>query len=348
MTPRTSAGEAWHGEALAAGFHPERLALLARQAVDRCRLDLGGRRVLTEAATGAYVSTAVVAALAGAEVTALTRSTRYGTAEQVQRWTHRVAVAAGVADAIEVVEDLSPALISEADVVTNSGHLRPLDESFIAHLTPGAAVPLMMEAWEIGAGREDVDLPALQHRGVSFAGTNERIPAVGVFDYLGVMAVKLLVDAGIAVHGTDLLLLCDNPFSDYISRTLQACGARVTVERSPAALAHCEPVDAVVLSLTPASTPRLTRTHLESAARRMPGVVIAQFFGDVDRAAAADLSVPCWPDPAPAAGHMGVLPSDIGPEPIVRLQAGGLKVGQVLLTAEHERTEFDRGFLDVL
>ena len=34
--------------------------------------------------------------------------------------------------------------------------------------------------------------------------------------------------------------------------------------------------------------------------------------------------------PAPRPGHMGVLPSAIGPEPIIRLQAGGLKVGQLL------------------
>ena len=27
---------------------------------------------------------------------------------------------------------------------------------------------------------------------------------------------------------------------------------------------------------------------------------------------------------------MGVLPSAVGPEPVVRLQAGGLKVGEVL------------------
>jgi len=27
---------------------------------------------------------------------------------------------------------------------------------------------------------------------------------------------------------------------------------------------------------------------------------------------------------------MGILPSDIGPEPIIRLQTGGLKVGEIL------------------
>jgi len=79
----------------------------------------------------------------------------------------------------------------------------------------------------------------------------------------------------------------------------------------------------------------------------MPDAVVVQLFGDVDRAAAGELGIGCWSDPPPPHGHMGILLSHIGPEPIVRLQAGGLKVGQVLLTPESERTDFDRGFLDV-
>jgi hypothetical protein len=43
---------------------------------------------------------------------------------------------------------------------------------------------------------------------------------------------------------------------------------------------------------------------------------------------------------------MGVLPSDVGPEPIVRLQCGGLKVGQVLRLPPIMRTAADREFLD--
>ena len=37
-----------------------------------------------------------------------------------------------------------------------------------------------------------------------------------------------------------------------------------------------------------------------------------------------------WPEKAPKPGHMGILPSALGPEPIIRLQVGGLKVGQLL------------------
>ena len=55
-----------------------------------------------------------------------------------------------------------------------------------------------------------------------------------------------------------------------------------------------------------------------------------QYWGDVDRDALTDAGVPVWPPRPPAPGHMGVLPSAIGPEPIVRLQSGGLKVGELL------------------
>jgi hypothetical protein len=45
---------------------------------------------------------------------------------------------------------------------------------------------------------------------------------------------------------------------------------------------------------------------------------------------------------------MAVLPSAVGPEPIVRLQAGGLRVGQVLLTPQAARTPNDLEYLDEL
>ena len=48
------------------GLNPLRLVRLMRQAVARCELDLSGAVVLTEAASGAYVVTPVLAALAGA------------------------------------------------------------------------------------------------------------------------------------------------------------------------------------------------------------------------------------------------------------------------------------------
>jgi hypothetical protein len=43
---------------------------------------------------------------------------------------------------------------------------------------------------------------------------------------------------------------------------------------------------------------------------------------------------------------MGVLPSRVGPEAIVRLQAGGLKVAQVLLQPASARSVQDLEYVD--
>ena len=332
------------------GLRAERLALLARRAVDTMALDLRGARVLTEAATGAYVVTPVLAALAGAsQVDAVTRTTRYGTVEDVTAATMALAARFGVADRIHVhpVDDL-PALVPHADVVTNSGHVRPIGASLVVSMKPTCVVPLMFEAWEIDMGRDDVDLDALRAHGIRFSGTNERHPAVDVFSYLGPMAVRLLGDGAISVYGARLLVLCDNPFAPYLERGLSAAGAEVVMaDRFDADLVHPQ-LDAIVVSLTPRGAPVLGAIELAAIADRAGGVCVAQFWGDIDRGDAAGAGLPVVPVSDPGAGHMGVLPSAVGPEPIVRLQAGGLKVAEVLMRSPADRSPADREYLDEL
>ena len=93
------------------GLHNGRLTDLMRSAIERCNLDLSGLTVLTEAATGAYVVTPVIAAMAGARrVLAVTQSTRYGTVDEVRSATLELARHAGVADriGIEIVTGKEP------------------------------------------------------------------------------------------------------------------------------------------------------------------------------------------------------------------------------------------------
>jgi len=180
------------------GLDPRRLAALIEAAVDGCRLDLTGKIVLTEAACGAYVVTPILAACAGAErVYATTKSTAHGTFEEVVAQTLGVAELAGVRDRIEIVTGRSSAIVSHADIITNSGHVRPIDREMIGWMKPSAVVSLMFEAWEFRPG--DVDLRACRDRGIRVGATNERHPDVDVFSFLGPMAVKLLLDAHVSV-----------------------------------------------------------------------------------------------------------------------------------------------------
>jgi hypothetical protein len=329
------------------GLRPERLLRLARQAVDATGLDLDGANVLTEAATGAYSVTPVVAALGGAaSVVAVTRESRHGTVADVTRETCALAELAGVVDRISIVTRLTDEQLAAADVVTNSGHLRPLDACFVSKMRPDAVVPLMFEAWEIDLGRDDVDLAALRARGIRYAGTNERHPAVDVFSYLAPMAAKLLNDAGVAVYGSRIVLLCDNPFMPYLRDGLGRIGAYVSVAPSVAGAELDDDVDAVVVALAPTEKDVISAIDVERIAARAPGALLAQFWGDVPRDACREARIACVPATEPGRGHMGILPSALGPEPIVRLQTGGLKVASVLRRPTASWSDDDRSYVD--
>ena len=328
------------------GLDPRRLIRLMSAAIDRCGLDLSGLTVLTEAASGAYAITPVLAAMAGADVYALAAGTVYASSEEIRKLTVELARIGAVRDRIQLVYQKDPAFIGAADIVTNSGQVRPIDADMIAQMKSSSVVPLMYESWEYR--QTDVDLQACRERNITVAGTNERHPGVDVFSFLGQMAIKQLHDAGIAVRGSHILLLCDNSFRPFIVADLQNAGAEVTesCEVTTDALSrHC---DAVILAMHPREAPVFTEADARLLSQRAPGAVLIQYWGDADRTALVAAGIPVWPLEPPRPGHMGVLPSAVGPEPIVRLQAGGLKVGQVLARGIEKASADDLAFVQVL
>jgi hypothetical protein len=312
------------------GFEPARLVTLARERIAELGLDLRDRTVLTEAATGVYVITPILAALAGARrVFALARDSRHGRKSAAVAWLHHVAEIAGVADVTSIVDSVPEAVLDQVDVVTNTGHLRPIDGRIVDALPSHAVVALMFEAWE---WREaDIDLAACRRRGIPVVGVNERHETIDVFSYLGPLAVRLLQDAGIAVYRSTIALVCDNEFGPSLLAGLAAQGAQVTHATSVPELAP-QAFDAALIALRPAENDdRVRADDARLLAGMSPHIVVAQFWGDMDRTALLEHGLAIWPPNAPARGHMGILLSAIGPEPVVRLQAGGLKAAQIAL-----------------
>ncbi|HWF72790.1 MAG TPA: hypothetical protein VG186_05575 [Solirubrobacteraceae bacterium] len=328
------------------GLNPERLARLMYATIEGCRLNLSGHTVLTEAATGPYVVTPVLAALAGAEVHALAAPTRYATSGELEELTSELADRVGVLDRVHFVSDKHSEIVAAADIVTNSGQVRPIDAEMVSEMKLGAVVALMYESWEYRA--EDVDLDACRARDILVAGTNECHPAVDVFAFLGPMAVKQLHDAGIAVYRSRIVVLCDNPFAAFIARGLRACGAEVVAAAGLSESDLAEGCDAVLVALQPHAGYVIDSAAAALMSRAAPGAVLVEFWGDTDREALTAAQVPVWPAAAPAAGHMAVLPSAVGPEPIVRLQAGGLKVGEVLARGLDQASPIERAFVQLM
>ncbi len=229
-----------------------------RQRIEILGLDLRGLTVVTEAATGAYACTAPIAAMAGAaRVHAVARDTaRYGSFDDAAAATLSLARAAGVADRITVSRALDPRMLAECDILTNSGHLRPICGETIARLPDRAVIALMFEAWEYREA--DLDLDACRERGIRIAAVNERHPAVGVFPFLGPLAVRLLSEAGLPPCGARIVLLCDNPFAPFIERGLTERGAFVVNAARVEAVGSGE-ADAVLVALDPSMERRTGR-----------------------------------------------------------------------------------------
>src|SRR5262245_37960370 len=329
------------------GLHPARLARLVDEAVARCALDLRGAVVLTEAATGSYVVTPAIAARAGAaRVYAMTRSTRFGSIEQVTAETMELARLLGVENTIEILSERQRAVVEQADIVTNSGHVRPIDAEMIGWMKPTAVIPLMYEAWEF---RPEVrGAAACRRKGILLAGTHERHPAIDVFGFLGVLAVRLLNDAGLAVYKRSILLVCDNLFSPFMQRGLEQTGAVVEVVTSISAANKAATHDAILVAATPRPNPVLSEEDARQIAASWPGAMVAQYFGALDRPLLSSLGIAVWPRQEPRRGHMGILPAEIGPEPTLRLQSGGLKVGEILWRYREQPPAAAREFLDDL
>ena len=224
------------------------------------KLDLAGLTVVTEAATGAYACTATIAALAGARrVVARARDTRrHGTARDAALATLGLAEAAGVADRIEIVESLRDDDLAGCDILTNSGHLRPITRAMIELLPRHAVIGLMFEAWEFRG--TDLDLAACRERGIRVAAVNERHPDVGVFPFLGPLCVRLLADGGVTRPGSRVALLCDNPFAPFIMAGLIEAGFRPALLRSAWPPFRSPRWDAVVVALDPARNAPLDGT----------------------------------------------------------------------------------------
>jgi hypothetical protein len=142
--------------------------------------------------------------------------------------------------------------------------------------------------------------------------------------------------------------LCDNAFGPYIESELRGNEATVAVAPALSAELLAPYADAVVVALRPRDEVVLTAADARLIREEAPDTVVIQYWGDVDRAALSTENLPVWPERAPRAGHMAVLPSAVGPEAIVRLQSGGLKVGEVLACGLANASPEDLAFVQPL
>jgi hypothetical protein len=306
-----------------------RVIRLMHEAIRRFSVDLHGLVVATEAANGPYGTTPVLAALAGAQTWAVALDGPHATAEAVWRETRALSATAGVDRRLHLVGSLDEMPVEACDILTNTGHLRPVSGALAARLPPTAVVPLMYAGWEFRP--TDVDLAACEARGALVLATDEA--AAGIVDFAGPMCLRMLLEAGVECRDSSILVLDGCPFGPPVARDLRALGASVSRRRVVRARPRripgerMERLDAVVVASAWSAGPAVgPSAPVDPAvlAQASPGAAVIQFLGDVDRHAAAAAGVPVWPVEAVPWGHMGLTAGRIGPRVRILLHAASL------------------------
>lgn len=311
-------------------LNPARVVTMIRDTIAFLELDLSGLSVLTEAASGPFVVTPVIAALAGArEVVALTRDSRHATVDEVVRETRALEALCGIEGRVEIRTTQEPAIFARPDVVTNLGFVRPLDRDAIDCMRPGAVIALMYESWEFRDA--DLDLDACRKRGVGVFGTNEDFPGLEVFAYSGWVGVQLLMEAQIELHKSRIAVIGSDKFGRVIFGLLTRAGADATLharldrdaaQRADAILvADYTRRDAVIGEGGDLSVEELARVN--------GAVTVVQFVGRVDLDGLRRAGIAVYPGLELESRRMVRTLAALGPRPVIELHSAGLKVGEI-------------------
>jgi hypothetical protein len=309
--------------------------------IGRIGLDLDGLVVFTEAASGPYLWTPLLAARAGAaRVYALAADTGFHSAAEVTAATEAEADALGVADRVRVVR--SKEALGEADIVTNTGPLRPIDAATIEALKRTAVVPLMWESWELVPGM--VDLEAARRRGVLVLGTDERSEEIDMRPWSGELALRLMAELEVEPAGARVLVLGRQEIlGAAMARRLAQAGAHVVNLEAPydGLREHFSEAsyDAVVVVEHHDRSPLLAPGGAlppEVVARANPRVRVGVVAGAVDADALRAEGILVFPERIAPPGVMSFQAAALGPRPVLELYAAGLKVGAVAARARLE------------
>lgn len=303
--------------------------------------DGAGYRVLTEAATGAYASTAVIAAVAGMEVHALSRGSQWGTSIEAVSQTEQLRLEVErLSGKIPTINYISRSSLPEKiDIVMNCGAVRPIDASIAEAMSSHSCVALMFEDWELR--ESDIQLEELKRRSIPIIATRETHPKLNIFHWVGLASIELINRCVEKPSEKNILILSNSPFHDNIKKALEANFSNIVSSpnyqldfpkisqwlqnflRSPAGkmvdgIFSCVyPFDKALLGIGSKYEIDLTEfTNQE-------GRFLVRLCGGVGREL-LEQNIAIYPAHL-APGHMAILLSEIGWEPILRLQAGSLR-----------------------
>lgn len=313
--------------------NPLRSISLIKEAIEYTMLDLTGLIIFTEAASGEFIYTPIIAAMAKAKkVYAITADSKYCSKESVKNDTLLFAKLCGVEGKIEVVYDKKD--LGKADIVTNLGFVRPIDKKTIDKMKSTAVIPYMCEAWEIRD--KDVDIDYCKKKGIKIMGTNESYPGLEIFNFSGMLALKMLFDAGIEVFKSKIVILSKDKFGKVIYSALSKHSSKVILlkELNEKNIDFIRNMDVLFIAdytskecFVGGGNKVLNGKKLRDLSEN---ITVIQFAGLVETEDLRKNNIIYYPEYQVGSVRMGKTLAYLGPKPVISLHCSGLKVGEIM------------------
>jgi len=313
-------------------------------------LNLSNLTIYTELGSGNYAFTPLIAAMANAKkVYAISHSSRFGTFESnvnnLEFITHTLHIE-DIRYKIEVVNDKRKEHLQEADIVTNSGFVRPIDKKTISAMKETAVIPLMFETWEFR--KEDVDLDYCKQKNILILGTNEECPPMDMMRYSGFLINKLMFECGMDVHKDKILILGSGRIGNNIARFMRINKIDFSwvsldtniFEENKLYLSKIEDVknklpdfDTIIIAENYHNVEIIGKNGLiktEELSKKNSLIQIIHICGNVDFHDIKTHNLSIYPELVMPFGYMTVSADYIGPKATIELNTAGLKVGEIM------------------
>lgn len=312
---------------------------IMQNAIALLELDLEGLTVLTEVGSKNFIYTPLIALMAKVKhVYAWTKDTAYGKGIDIVRDCLEVAKAMGL-DCTKLtfaINERPQEHVKNADIITNSGMLRPLDNNLLINAKSTSVIPLMFEAWEWRPG--EIDKEYCQNKGIKIGGTWENYPGLKIFDYCGVLSIKMMFEAGVEVFQSKILVWSSDHFGEVAAQAFRDCKAEVIVTNDNNVLKqHVDTLDSIFICDYHESRQIIGDEGLMDVAfikEANPALVVVHLCGAVDLEACVKNDLFVYPLQSGRSTFMTYTLAHVGLNPVLKLQTAGLKVGELLFKNE--------------
>ena len=313
--------------------------------IENLNLDLSNLNILTECASNAYAFTPIISCLAGAKsVIVVGSDTRYGKYEDNKSNIIKICNMSGL-DISKLIfvrrNKLDKIDLSNIDIITNSGQLRPITESLITKLKRTAVIPLMWEPWEFR--KEDLNIVACQKKNIPVIGTNENFSEISMYGYNPLIVIKLLFDLGLEGYNNNIVLLGGGKSGNAAYQGLKKIGFKILWFTSSGEkdsykyeelqkIYNCEHVDAIVNYEH--ENPNIiigkkSILDLKKIKTFFPYISYGHITGSVKQSELDKYKVNYLPRKILPFGYMSYETVNLGYRPALELATAGLKVGEI-------------------